>query len=162
LHHTDPSKSLREFQRVLTPGGTLVVQEWADALNQPNKVVFDVLAKYRSAEASDSLLLARAQSERGHTFRTNAGHPDKMTGLVQAAGFSSVEAHIESYAASVANIDALVDLLSASPTLHAEMNALSEDTRTAFLKESREALGTFAGPNGFAWKYNVLVLIAHK
>lgn len=162
LHHTVASKSLREFHRVLMPNGTMVVQEWADAPNQPNKVMFDVMAKYRSAEASGSLMFARAQSERGHTFRTNASKPETMTEQVKAAGFSSVEARTESYAASVANIDALVDLLSASPTLHAEMNELSEDARTAFLKESRGALGTFASPNGFAWTYNVLVLIARK
>ena len=162
LHHTVPSKSLREFQRVLMPSGTLVVQEWADALNQPSRVVFDVLTKYRPAEVSDPILLARAQSERAQNFRTSAGRPDALIELVQAAGFSSVEARIESHAASVANIDALVDLLTASPTLNAEINGLSEDARAAFLKEARDALSRFSTQNGFAWTYSVLVLIARK
>jgi ubiquinone/menaquinone biosynthesis C-methylase UbiE len=162
LHHTDPSKSLREFQRVLMPDGTLVVQEWAEAANQPNKVVIDVLAKYRATEANGALVFARAQSERGHSFRASAANPDTMTELVRATGFSSVEARIEPYAASVASMDALIDLLTASPTLHAEMNQLSVDAREEFLKESREALGAFATSKGYAWTYNVLVLIAHK
>ena len=51
IHHTDPAKSLRECCRVLMPGGTLVLHEWADTPNTPNQTLFDVLSKYRSAEA---------------------------------------------------------------------------------------------------------------
>ena len=162
LHHTAPAKSLREFQRVLMPGGTLVVQEWAGAVNQPNKVVFDVLVKYRAAEASGALAAARAQAERAYAFRMSAGSPESISELVQAAGFANAEARIESYAASVANMNVLVDLVTTSPTIRSEMNALSENAQAAFLKEAREALGAFASPTGFAWTYKVLVLIAHK
>ena len=162
LHHTIPAKSLHEFQRVLMPGGTLVVHEWADAPNQPNKAAFDVLVKYRAAEASGALAAARAQAERAHAFRMSAGSPESISELVQTAGFSNAEARIESYAASVANMDALVDFVTTSPTIRSEMCAMSENVQAAFLKEAREALGAFASPTGFAWNYKVLVLIAHK
>ena len=162
LHHTAASNTLREFQRVLMPGGTLVLHEWADAPHQPNKVVFDVLAKYRAAEASGALAVLRAQAERAYAFRQNASSPEKITELVQSAGFSNVEARIEPHAASVANVEALLDLATTSPTIRSEMSAMSENAQAAFLKEAREALGAFASPTGFAWNYNVLVLIAHK
>jgi hypothetical protein len=162
LHHTAVSNTLHEFHRVLMPGGTLVVQEWADAPNQPNKAAFDVLVKYRAAESSGALAALRAQAERAYAFRQNAASPEKITELVQSAGFSNVEARIEPHAASVASIDALVDLVTTSPTIRSEMGALPENAQTAFLKEAREALGAFASPAGFAWTYNVLVLVAHK
>ncbi|HEX7587962.1 MAG TPA: hypothetical protein VF478_06570, partial [Anaerolineae bacterium] len=75
---------------------------------------------------------------------------------------SSVEARHESYAAKVANVDAVVDLVTASPTVQAEMSALSDDAQAAFLKEAREALIVFETPAGFSWTYKVLVLVAHK
>jgi ubiquinone/menaquinone biosynthesis C-methylase UbiE len=162
LHYTVLSKCLQEFRRVLMPGGTVVVQEWANALNQPNKVAFDVLTKYRPADAREQVAVVRFQSERAYNFRVNAANPNTMMGLFQAAGFSSVEARIETHAASVANIDAFIDLVTASPTLRAEMEGLSEEVRKAFLEETREALGKFAALNGFAWTYSVLVVIAHN
>ena len=162
LHHTAPPKSLHEFHRVLMPGGILVVQEWADALNHPNKIMFDVLSRYCAANPSDLLALARVQSERGHAFRTSAQSLETMTELVQAAGFSNVEARHETYAAKVASVDAVVDLVTASPTVQAEMSALSDDAQAAFLKEAREALVVFETPAGFSWTYKVLVLVAHK
>ena len=162
IHHTNPAKSLREFLRVLIPGGTLVVQEWADAPNVPNKVAFDVLSKYRAAEASGALAAACAQSERAYDFRVNAAKPQPMTELVEAAGFSSVEARLESHAVHVANVDAIIDLVTAAPLLYAEMNELSNETRTAFLDEAREAQHVFKTASGYDWTYNVLALVAHK
>jgi ubiquinone/menaquinone biosynthesis C-methylase UbiE len=162
LHHTAVSNTLREFYRVLMPGGTLVVQEWAEAPNQPNKAVFDVLDKYRAREASGALAALRAQAERANALRQNASNPEKITELVQSSGFSNVEARIEPHAASVPNLDALVDLVTTSPTIRSEMSAMSEDVQEAFLEEARDALGAFASPTGFSWTYKVLVLIAHR
>jgi ubiquinone/menaquinone biosynthesis C-methylase UbiE len=162
IHHTDPSKSLREFHRVLMPGGTLVVHEWADAPNAPNKVAFGVLSKYRAAEACGALAAARAQAARAHDFRSNAARPQPITELVEAAGFSSVEARLESHAVHVANVDVLIDLVTAAPLLHAEMNELSNETLAAFLDEAREAQRVFKTASGYAWTFNVLALVAHK
>ena len=162
IHHTDTSKSLREICRVLMPGGIFVMQEWAEAVNAPNKIVFDVLSKYRVAEASDALAAARAQSQRGYDFRVNAAKPQQMIELTKEAGFLSVEARLESHAVHVANIDALIDLVTAAPVLHAEMNELSSETRAAFLDEARKPLRVFQAASGYAWTYNVLALVARK
>ena len=162
LHHTDPGKSLRELHRVLAPGGTFVVQEWAESSNTPNKTIFDVLEKYRAAEASGALALARAQSERAYMFRTNLAKPEAITELVRAVGFSNVDARLERHALRVGNVDALIDLASAAPLLHVETAALSEDARTAFLTEAREALRVFETARGLEWTYNVVALVARK
>ncbi len=162
IHHTDPAKSLRECCRVLLPGGTLIVHEWADAPNTPNKTIFDVLSKYRSAEASGMLALARAQSERAYDFRIDIAKPESMTQLAKVSGFSSVEARVETHVVRVASIDAIIDLASTAPLMFAEMASLSEDRRTAFEQEAREALRVFETANGYEWKYNVLGMIARK
>ena len=138
------------------------MQEWAEAANAPNKIVFDVLSKYRVAEASDALAAARAQSQRGYDFRVNAAKPQQMIELTKEAGFLSVEARLESHAVHVANIDALIDLVTAAPVLHAEMNELSGETRAAFLDEARKPLHVFQAASGYAWTYNVLALVARK
>lgn len=162
LHHTDPSESLRELHRVLVPDGTLVVHEWADTPNTPNKAVFDVLEKYRGAEASGALALARTQSERAYDFRVNLTQPESMAQLARAAGFSDVEAHLEEHAMRVANIDALFDFALAAPLLHVETAALSEDGRAMFLAEARTALRGFETARGYEWTYSVVALVAHK
>jgi ubiquinone/menaquinone biosynthesis C-methylase UbiE len=162
LHHTEPAKSLHEFYRVLQPSGILVVHEWADAANTPNKTIFDILAKYRSSEASGILALARAQSERAYNFRVNIAKAEPVTQLAEAAGFVGVQVRGEAYVVRVADIDAIIELASAAPLLHSEMAALSEDNRAAFLREVRDALSVFQTASGLGWTYNVLTLVAHK
>jgi hypothetical protein len=88
--------------------------------------------------------------------------PKAMTELVEAAGFSSVEARLESHVVHVATVDAIMDLVTASPQLYAEMNELSNETHAAFLDEAREALRVFKTASGYEWTFNVLVLVAHK
>ena len=162
LHHTDPTQSLRELHRVLAPGGTFVAQEWGESSNTPNKAIFDVLAKYRAAEASGALALARAHSERAYKFRTELTKPEVMAELARAAGFSDADARVEQHALRVGNVDALIDLASAAPLLHVETAALSEDTRAAFIDEARAALRGFETARGFEWTYSVVALVAHK
>lgn len=161
IHYADPSKSLREFHRVLVPGGTLVLQEWADAPNTPNKIVFDILSKYRTAEVSDTLVLARTQSKRAYDFRVSFDKPEAIAELLKAIGFPTVEARLELHHILVANVDAIINLVSAAPLLHAEMQGLSNETRSAFLSEAREALGVFETTRGCEWTYNVLAVVAH-
>jgi ubiquinone/menaquinone biosynthesis C-methylase UbiE len=159
LHHTDPAKSLREFHRVLMPGGILVVQEWAETPHTPNQVIFDVLAKYRVAEASGVLAFVRAQSEHAYDLGKVA-QPETMTGLFRAAGFSDVQARIEPHSLRVANAEAVVELAMAAPLLHAEIAALSAGAGAVFLDEAREAVRVFETANGCEWTYNVLALVA--
>ena len=162
LHHTGPAQSLRELYRVLVPGGTLVVQEWADAPNAPNPVLFDALSKYRAAAADGALALMRAQSERADDFRRNVATAQGMRNLAKAAGFSEVRTQEESYRLRAASIDAFIDFASAAPLAWVEVAALSEEARANFLGEARQALHPFETANGFEWTYNVVALIAHK
>lgn len=162
LHHTDPTKSLRELHRVLEPGGTLVVQEWADTPETPNKVIFDVLERYRATEASGTLALARAQSERAYDFRVRVAQPATMTELFQVAGFLDARARLEQHPIRVANVDAVIDLAMAAPLLHMETAALSAEARTACLSEARAALRVFETARGSEWTYSVVALVAHK
>jgi hypothetical protein len=140
----------------------LVVHEWADAANTPNKTLFDILAKYRSSEASGILALARAQSERAYNFRVNIAKAGPVTQLAVAAGFVGVQVREEAHVVRVADINAIIELASAAPLLHLEMAALSEDDRAAFLREARDALRVFQTASGLEWTYNVLTLVAHK
>ncbi|MDE3087988.1 MAG: methyltransferase domain-containing protein [Chloroflexota bacterium] len=162
LHHTDPAPVLREFHRVLMPGGKLVLQDWADAPNTPHKTMFDALAKYRAADAGDALARARAQSERAQNFRLTLGIPQTMADAARAAGFSDVDARVEKHPARVANADAFIDFASASPLVAAEMAAMPDEVRAAFLREAREAPRAFETANGIGWTYNVVTLAASK
>jgi len=162
LHHTDPAKSLRELYRVLLPGGTLVIQEWAETPTLPHKAIFDILSKYRSVEASRGLALARAQGERAEHFRANLAKPEPMMQLAKAVGFAAVEARMEAHAVRVANTEAFIDFASAAPLLYAEMSALSDGDRAAFLRDVLAPLHLFETAHGFEWTSNVLVLVAVK
>jgi ubiquinone/menaquinone biosynthesis C-methylase UbiE len=162
IHHTDASKSLREFHRVMMPGGTLVLHEWAAAPNGPNKTAFDILSKYRAAEANGALAIVRAQSERAYRFRVSGATPDLMTELAKTAGFSIVEARLESHSTQVPTVDAIMDFLTAAPLMSVELSNLSDATRMAFLDETREALQIFRIANGYQWTQSVLAVVAHK
>ena len=88
--------------------------------------------------------------------------PAPIVELAKAAGFSSVEARLESHATQVATVDAIIDLLTAAPLMSVEMSRLSDAARTAFLDETREALHIFRTASGYQWTHSVLAVVAHK
>jgi ubiquinone/menaquinone biosynthesis C-methylase UbiE len=162
LHHTDPAKAMREFARVLLPGGTLVVHEWADTADTPNKVVFDILSKYRAADAGGALALARAQSERAYNFRVKVATEAGMSELAKSAGFSDVRIQVEEHHLRLASVDAFIDYAAAAPLVFAELAALSPEVRVNFNDEVRRSLRSFETAQGFEWTYRVLSLVAQK
>ncbi len=162
LHHVDPQKSMREFYRVMMPGGLLAIQEWADTANTPNQVLSDTLLKYRADEVSDALQIARAQSERARGFRESTATQKGMSELARGAGFSDARAQEEQFSFRAASADAFIDFASAAPLVHAELASLPENVRASLLSEARHALRPFENPNGFEWTYNVVSLVARK
>ncbi len=162
IHYTDLNKSLREFYRVLEPGGKLLVHAWQTDSSAPQKTMYDSLSNYRVKEAGESLAILRAQGERSYQFRQVYGSADAMKQAVQAAGFANVEAHAEEHPTKVVNIDAFLDLASASPLLNSEINALSVESRESYLRDVRAALRAFETPNGFEWTYRTIAVIAQK
>ncbi len=162
LHYADAEKSLRELQRVLMPGGTLVLQVWAADSSAPHRMMYERLEKYRAAEASGVLAILRAQSERSYRFRQVFGMAEAMKNAVESAGFSKVDAREEKHPARVPNVDAFLGVANASPLLHAEIAALSQPAREGFLREARESLRAFETGNGFEWTFNVIAAVAQK
>ncbi len=162
LHHTDPAKAMREFARVLLPGSMLVVHEWADTADTPNKVMFDILSKYRAADAGGALALARAQSERAYNFRVRVATEPGMNELAKSAGFSDVRVQVDAHHLRLANVDAFIDFAAAAPLVFAEQAALSPDVRLDFREEVRQSLRSFETAQGFEWTYRVLSLVAQK
>jgi ubiquinone/menaquinone biosynthesis C-methylase UbiE len=162
LHHTDPARSLAEFHRVLMPGGMLVVHEWADTPNVPNRAFRDALTKRRAAEPSDALRWLRAQSERANEFRRAIATPEGMELLAQAARFSEIETRKESFPFRIADVEAFIALASASPLVYAEIAELAEDVREEFLRDARQALRAFESPRGLEWTYEIVALVARK
>ncbi len=162
LHHTDPAKATREFARVLLPGGTLVVHEWADTPDTPNKVMIDILSKYRAADAGGALALARAQSERAYNFRVRVATEPGMNELAKSAGFSDVRVQVDAHQLRLANVDAFIAYAAAAPLVFAELAALSPEARVDLHDEVRQSLRSFETARGFEWAYRVLSLVAQK
>ncbi|HEX7592727.1 MAG TPA: methyltransferase domain-containing protein, partial [Anaerolineae bacterium] len=162
LHHTDPAKATREFARVLLPGGTLVVHEWADTPDTPNKVMIDILSKYRAADAGGALALARAQSERAYNFRVKVATEPGMSELAKSAGFSDARTQVEEHYLRLASVNAFIDFAVAAPLVFAELAALSPEVRANFYDEVRQSLRSFETTKGFEWTYRALSLVAQK
>jgi len=162
LHHTDPAKSLREFHRVLMPGGALVIQDWMESPNPPNVALFDALNKYRVTEPDESLAIARAQSERAWNFRVHYAKPERIEKELKELGFERVEAREEKHNMRVANVDAFIAMASAAPVVRAEFKALSAETRAEIIREARRGFASFETSNGIEWTYHVLAVVAHK
>jgi ubiquinone/menaquinone biosynthesis C-methylase UbiE len=160
LHHTDPAKAMREFARVLLPGGTLVVHEWADTADTPNKVMIDILFKYRAADAGGAL--ARAQAERAYNFRVKVATEAGMNELAKSAGFSDARTQVEEHHLRLASVDAFIDYAAAAPLVFAELAALSPEARVNLHDEARQSLRSFETAQGFEWTYSVLSLVAQK
>ncbi len=167
LHHTDAAKVMREFARVLLPGGTLVVHEWAINAETPNvdtphKVVVDILSKYRTADAGGALALARAQSQRAYNFRVKVATEAGMSELAKSAGFSDAQVQADAHQLRLANVDAFIDYAAAAPLVFAELAALSPESREKFHAEVRQSLRSFETAQGFEWTSRVLSLVAQK
>lgn len=162
LHYTDVAKSLRELHRVLMPGGTLVIQVWAADSSAPHRLMYEMLERHCAVEASGTLAILRAQSERSYRFRQMFGKPEAMKSAVESAGFSKVDAREERHPAHVLNVDAFLDVANVSPLLHAEIAALSDEAHEGFSREARESLRTFETASGFEWTFNVIAVVAQK
>lgn len=162
LHHTDPAKSLREFYRVLKPGGVLVIHEWMESPNVPNQVLSDLIQRYRAPEPDESLRLAREHAERARDFRINICQPGIFQTMLEQIGFVSVETREEKHLIRVANVEAFLEMAMASPAMRAELGALPQEVQLELMNRAREQLGSFETANGFEWVYHVLVAIARR
>jgi ubiquinone/menaquinone biosynthesis C-methylase UbiE len=162
LHHTDSVKSLRELARVLKPGGVLVVQEWMESPNVPNRILNDLLQHYRVPNPSEALHLARQHAERVRDFRINLSQPGVFQTMLEQSGLVGVETRAEEHLIRVANVDAFLEMAMASPALRAELGALPPEVQAQWLNQAREQLGSFETANGFEWVYHVLVGIARR
>ncbi len=162
LHYTEPARALAEFYRVLKPGGTLAMQIWAMDSSQPHKTMYDVLAPYRVQETTEALAHLRAQSTRSYLFRQTFGSMEQIGAAVKLAGFENVNARQEEYPARVANVEAFLEFANASPLLHAEITALSAETRAIYLDLARAALGRFETATGFAWTLHTITVLATR
>lgn len=162
LHYTAIERSFRELHRVLQPSGALVLQLWAAESSAPHKAMWDALAPYRVPEASGPLAALRAQAERSYAFRRTYGSADTLKRAVELAGFSSVEAHPDEHPIKVANLDAFLEIASASPALNAEITALTEEPRRDYFREVRAMLKQFETPNGFEWVFKTIAVVARK
>lgn len=162
IHYTNLNQSLRELYRVLEPGGKLVLQVWAADSSLPHKGMYDALTKHRVNDAGESLAILRMQAERSYEFRKTYGSADAMQAALEGIGFAKVEAHAEDHPTKVANVDAFLDLASASPLLNAEISALASDARESYIRDVRAALRAFETPNGFEWIYRAIAVVAQK
>ncbi len=162
LHHTDPDKSLRELARVLKPGGVLVIHEWMESPNVPNRILNDLLQLYRVPNPSEVLHLARQRAERVRHFRLNISQPGVFRTMLERIGMVSVETREEKHLIRVAKVDAFLEMAMASPTIRAELDALPQEVQSQWLNQAREQVVAFETANGFEWIYHVLVGIARR
>ncbi len=162
LHQNDLAPVLQELARVLLPGGTLVIQEWAESVNSPHAVIFETLQMYRVAEPNPGLADARTQSQQTSEFRRTYGQAEVMAAALRAAGFSAVDARTETHPMRVANVDLFIASAAAAPLLSAELQGMTEPVRAAWLNETRSRLRSFETANGFEWKYDLVAVVARK
>lgn len=162
LHHTALEQSLAEMVRVLAPGGILVIQEWARESSQLHQAVYEVLAQNLVAEPGDWVMALRANSERAHAFRQRFGTREAVQTAVAARGLKGVESFEEHFPVRVTRADAFIEIATASPLLHAELSAMTEDQRVHFLSDARAALEKLQTANGFEWTYHVVCVVGRK
>lgn len=162
LHHTNLERSLAELARVLAPGGTLVIQDWAGETSPFHQAVYDVLVRYRVAEPGEWVAGMRENSSRARAFRLEFGRHEAMQTAVAAHGLNAVEAFDEYYPARVATADAFIEVATVSPIMQAELSAMSHDQRLHFLDEAHLALAQLQTGGAFEWRYHVVSVVGRK
>lgn len=162
LHHTNLERSLVELARVLAPGGTLVIQDWAGETSPLHQAVYDVLVRYRVAEPGEWVAGMRENSSRARAFRLEFGSHEAMQTAVAAHGLNAVEAFDEYYPARVATADAFIEVATVSPIMQAELSAMSHDRRLHFLDEAHLALVELQTGGAFEWRYHVVSVVGRK
>ncbi|MBI3536396.1 MAG: methyltransferase domain-containing protein, partial [Chloroflexi bacterium] len=106
LHHTNFPRALAEIARVLKPSGVFVMQDWSNIPIPAFEEFFQTLATFRAADESEMLARGRAQSERTREFFDSFGTELGMRTALNAAGFTQIETHVETYSARVNDVDA--------------------------------------------------------
>jgi SAM-dependent methyltransferase len=138
----DPALALREARRVLRTGGKLAFATWAPARRNP------------WATAYGPVLIERGLQEPpvpGEPGQFALSEPERITGLVRAAGFDEVavaEVHVENRFESWGHYRQVITSLAAA--LRETLAGLDEGTRAEIDEAARARLDPFLTSEGYA------------
>jgi ubiquinone/menaquinone biosynthesis C-methylase UbiE len=147
----DKPAALREMHRVLVPGGRIVLSVWSKA-NPYGTALSDAVGQHVSAEAA-----ARINAPQG---LADAGDRE-LHRLMVEAGFEGVTIHSRTMITRLPLPEAFVLWHLAAMPVAAEVAALSEEARTALVRDVRTALLSYIEDNGVAFPSDANLVVAH-
>jgi len=147
----DKPAALREMHRVLVPGGRVVLSVWSKE-SPYSTAVTNAVGQQVSAEAAARINAPQALADAGDS---------ELYRLMVEAGFAGVTIHSRTMITRLPLPEEFVLWHLAASPIAAEVAALSEEARTALVRDVRTALLSYREDNGVAFPSDANLVVAH-